>query len=196
MSDAATVLPHLVRWFESRRIVFWHDTDGQYAADLDGLDLPGVQKIRVANDEYGVKSRLLRDEPMCKFLVYRSGKVPTDTGNWLLDLELAYGVLTADRTALIAQDLGLTGEGINEVVLAQAKFFNATKRVQSLKPLLSPEDDAKRLQAKISAVVLGQREHSLLEITRTLLMENAGGFHAKFDALIDYGLDDFFWRGV
>ena len=92
MSDASTVRPHLERWFKSRRVVFWHDPDSQYAEDLDGLDLPGVQTIRVANDEFGIKNRLLHDEPTSKFLVYRSGEVPTGIGNWLLDLELAYGV--------------------------------------------------------------------------------------------------------
>src|SRR5450755_862904 len=196
MSETATVRPHLLRWFDSRRVVFWHDPDGQYAADLDGLDLPGIQMIRVANDEFAVKNRLLHDEPDSKFLVYRSGAVLSGIGNWLLDLELAYGVFTADRTALVAQDLGLAGQGIDEVVQAHEKFFNAVKRVQSLKALLGPEDDAARLRAKISAVVLGQREHSLLEITRTLLTENAKGAHAKYDALVNYGLDDFYWRGV
>ncbi len=78
----------------------------------------------------------------CKFLIYRSGQVPAGIGNWLLDLELAYGVFTADRTSLVAQDLGLTAEGIDEVVQAHEKFFNAAKRVQSLKALLNPEDDA------------------------------------------------------
>jgi uncharacterized protein (TIGR02687 family) len=197
MSDAATVRPHLERWFESRRVVFWHDPDGQYAVDVDGLDLPGVQTIRVANDEYGIKNRLLHDEPASKFLVYRSGQVPTGIGNWLLDLELAYGVFTADRTALVAQDLGLTGKGIDEVVQTHEKFFKATKRVQSLKALLSPEDDSTHLRAKMTAVLLGLKDsHSLLEITRTLLMENARGHHAKYDALVDYVLDDFYWRGV
>ncbi len=196
MSDAATVRPHLMRWFDSRRVVFWHDPEGQYAADVDSLDLPGIQAIRVANDEFAVKNRLLHDEPETKFLVYRSGRVPSGIGDWLLDLELAYGVFTADRTALVAQDLGLVGKGIDEVVHAHEKFFNAAKRVQSLKALLSPEDDAARLLAKISAVVLGQREHSLLEITRTLLSENAKGSHAKYDALVDYGLDGFYWQGV
>ena len=196
MIDAGTVRPHLERWFKSHRVVFWHDPDGQYAADLDGLDLPGVQTIRVANDEYGIKSRLLHDEPTSKFLVYRSGQVPMGIGNWLLDLELAYGVFTADRTALLVQNLGLTVQGVDEVVQAHEKFFNASKRVQSFKALLNPEDDAVRLRAKITAVVLGQREHSLLEITRTLLVENAKGQRTKYDALVDYGLDDFYWRGV
>jgi uncharacterized protein (TIGR02687 family) len=196
MSDAAAVRPHLLRWFESRLVVFWHDPDGQYAADLESLDLPGVEILRVANDEYGIKHRLLRNESEGKFLVYRSGQVPMGVGNWLLDLELAYGVFTADRTALVMQDLGLAGADADEVVRAHEKFFNATKRVQSLKALLGPDDDAARLQAKISAVVLGQREHSLLEITRTLLVENAKGSHAKYDLLVDYGLDGFYWQGV
>lgn len=196
MSDAATVRPHLLRWFDSRRVVFWHDPEGQYAADLESLDLPGIQTIRVANDEFAVKNRMLHDEPETRFLVYRAGQVPSGIGDWLLDLELAYGVFTADRTALVAQDLGLVGEGIDEVVHAHERFFNAAKRVQSLKALLSSEDDAARLRAKISAVVLGQREHSLLEITRTLLTENAKGSHAKYDALADYGLDSFYWQGV
>lgn len=196
MSDTSAVRLHLERWFEKHPVVFWHDPDGQYAADLDDLNLPGVQTIRVANDEYGIKHRLLREKSASKFLVYRSGQVPTGVGNWLLDLELAYGVFTADRTALITQDLGLTGDGMDEVVRAHDKFFNAAKRVDSLKALLHPDDDAKKLQAKLSAVVLGQKEHSLLEITRTLLTENAKELHAKYDALADYGLADFYWRGV
>lgn len=197
MSDAATVRPHLLRWFDSHRIVFWHDPDGHYDADLAGLDLPDVQTIQVANDEYRIKKQLLHDEPDGRFLVYRSGQVPAGIGNWLLDLELAYGVFTADRTALVAQDLGLTGKGIDEVVQAHEKFFNATKRVQSLKALLNPDDDATDLRAKMTAVLLGLKDaHSLLEITRALLVENAKGQHAKYEALVDFGLDDFYWRGV
>ncbi|SCL26062.1 TIGR02687 family protein [Micromonospora rhizosphaerae] len=197
MSDAATVRPHLERWFETRRVVFWRDPDGQYAADLEDLELLGVHTIRVANDEFGIKNRLLHDEPTSKFLVYRSGQVPTGIGNWLLDLELAYGVFTADHTTLVAQDLGLTGTGIDEVVQTHEKFFNATKRVQSLKARLSPEDDSTDLRAKMTAVLLNLKDsHSLLEITRTLLTENARGLHTKYDALVDYGLDDFYWRGV
>lgn len=196
MSEVSAVKPHLERWFEDRRIVFWHDLEGQYASDLDSLDFPGVTTVRVANDEYAIKNRLLHDRPHDKFLVYRSGQVPAGIENWLFDLELAYDVFTADRSSLVSQDLGLTTEGIEEVVQDHGKFFNAEQRVQSLKALLTPDDDAARLRAKMSAVVLKQKEHSLLEITRTLLSESAKGQRAKYDTLADYGLDDFYWRGV
>lgn len=196
MSETSAVRPHLERRFETQRVVFWHDPDGEYAADLDTLGLEGVQTLRVNNDEYAVKNRLLHQEPKSKFLVYRSGAVPTGIGNWLLDLELAYGVFTADRTSLVQQELGLTADDIGEVVLAHESFFRAAKRIQDLKKLLDADDDALLLQAKMSAVLLGQSEHSLLEITRTLLIENAGGADAKYGALAEHGLDEFYWQGV
>lgn len=196
MTETSAVRSHLERRFETHRVVFWHDPEGEYAAGLDSLDLDGVEIVSVANDEYAVKNRLLHMEPEAKFLIYRSGAVPTGIGNWLLDLELAYGVFTADRTSLVQQELGLTADGIGEVVKSHEKFFQVPKRVQSLKALLDPDDDADKLRAKMAAVLLRQREHSLLEITRTLLIENAGGTDAKYRALADYGLDEFHWQGV
>lgn len=54
----------------------------------------------------GVKSVILADH-VTKHLVYRSGEIPRGTSNWLLDLELAYGVFTADKTSMLQQELGL-----------------------------------------------------------------------------------------
>lgn len=196
MSEASAVRPHLERRFETQRVVFWHDLEGEYTADLETLGLEGVQTMRVNNDEYAVKNRLLHQEPTSKFLIYRSGPVPTGIGNWLLDLELAYGVFTADRSSLMQQELGLTAEGIDEIVRGRESFFLVAKRVQSLKKLLDNDDDARLLQAKMSAVLLGQGEHSLLEITRTLLIENAGGADAKYRSLAEHRLDEFYWQGV
>lgn len=196
MTEVASVKPHLERRFSDHRVVFWHDPEGQYAADLDSLELPSVTAVRVANDEYAIRNRLLHEQPNDKFLVYRSGQVPPGLGNWLFDLELAYGVFTADRSALVSQELGLTAEGIDAVVEEHEKFFNAGKRVQALKALLVREDDATRVRAKMSAVVLGQKEHSLQELTRTLLVESAKGQGTKFATLLEYGLDSFYWRGV
>lgn len=196
MGETSAVKEHLARRFDTQRVVFWHDPDSEYIHDLDALGLEGVETVRVDNNEYAVKNRLLHCAPKSKFLVYRAGSVPTGIGNWLLDLELAYGVFTADRTSLVQRELGLTADGIDEVVRTHEKFFRAAKRLQNLKTLLGPDDDADKLQAKMTAVLLGQREHSLLELTRTLLVENAAGGDAKYRALVDNGLDGFYWNGV
>lgn len=196
MSSLASVLPHLEHQFAAQRLVFWHDPDGDYADDVNALDIPGVTMVTVANDEYALKYRLLQEDPDAKFLIYRQGPIPDGIGNWLLDLELAYGVFTADRATLLRQDLGLTGDGVDAVLQEHEKFFRAAKRVQALKELLGESDDADLLQAKMCAVLLGQREHSLQELTRALLIENAHGSHSKYDALVEYRLADFHWAGV
>lgn len=196
MSETSAIRPHLERQFETKRVVFWHDPESDYSDSLEALDLAGVETIRVANDEYAIKNRLLHVAPDTKFLVYRAGPIPTGIDNWLLDLELAYGVFTADRASLMQQELGLTTDGIGAVVQSHEKFLRANKRVQSLKRLLDPNDDALLLQAKMSAVLLGQSEHSLLEITRTLLIDNANSEDTKYGALAEYGLDEFYWQGV
>jgi uncharacterized protein (TIGR02687 family) len=187
---------HLERLFEDQRLVFWHDPAAEHADRLESLELAGVEILRVANDEYAIKHQVLLEQPGSKFLVYRSGPVPSAVGNWLLDLELAYGVFTADRSSLVLQELRLTGDGISEVVHAHDTFFASSKRVERLKELVRADDNAVLIRAKMSAVLLGQREHSLEEITRSLLIENAGGTDGGYQALVEHGLDAFYWGGV
>jgi len=196
MNSLRAVLPHLEQRFESQRLVFWHDNGGEYTSEVDALDLAGITTLRVRNNEYAVKNRVLHDEPSGKFLIYRDGPVPSDTGNWLLDLELAYGVFTADWVALVRQELGLIGTEIDEVVREHEGYFRDTERVQRLKELLVADDDVDRLRAKMCAVLLDQREHSMLELTRTLLIENSRGERAKYEALVELGLDRFHWAGA
>ena len=78
MTAVASLKPHLERRFADYRIVFWHDPEGQYDSELDSLDLPGVTTVRIADDEFAVKNRLLHDQPTDKFLVaLRSALVET-----------------------------------------------------------------------------------------------------------------------
>lgn len=194
---------HLRRAFDDRAVVVWRDPDEQYVEELDGLDLDGVTVLRVHGDEFAVKHRVLRRGKGEKYLVYRPGPVPDGVGNWLLDIELAYGIFSADRGTLLAQDLGLTGSDVVDVLRAHDGFFRSAKRTSALRALLSPDDEAldgrrkaDRLRAKMCAVALGQREHTLQEIARTLLVQNARGSTAGLDALVAQGLAAFFWEGA
>ena len=116
MSSLASVLPHLEEQFRSQRLVFWHDPDGDYADELSSIYIPDVTVVTVTNDEYALKYQMRHEEPDARFLVYRQGVVPGDIENWLLDLELAHGVFTADHTALLRHELGLTGDSVDVVL--------------------------------------------------------------------------------
>jgi uncharacterized protein (TIGR02687 family) len=180
-----------------RHIAFWHDPEGEYEADLDQLEteLDGVKVIRVEHDEYAVKYRLLMEEPDQAFIVYRKGAVPEGAGNWLWDLELAYGLFTADRASIQAQDLGLP-IALQPVVAEHPKFFASTERKSRLKALLNSEDDNTKLRAKMAAATLGIKLHSYGELTRALLIEEAAESTNGYTALATYGLADFYWEGA
>lgn len=194
MTDQISIKEALESQLAAKRIVFWHDPLGEYDADLDRLDL-GVNVIRVQDNEFGVKSILLADH-VTKHIVYRSGDVPRGTGNWLLDLELAYGVFTMDKTSRLQEELGLNDPIFAPVIEQHQKFFGANNRKQALERLLSDGDDAIRVRAKMCQVLVKASGNRLTDITRELLAENAADKTAKLDDLVTFGLDQFFWDGL
>lgn len=196
MSKATSIQDHLASRFAQHRLVIWHDEEGNYAADLDSHVPPGVTVLRVENNEFSLKHRVLREDPSRNYLIYRSSPIPEGPANWLLDLELAYGIFTADRGALLRADLGLSVAGAEELIAAHDSFFASGKLVAKFKDLLRDGDDLVTVQAKMCAVVLGQKEHSFSELMRTLLVEHANGGSAGYDALVDQGLAEFHWNGA
>lgn len=196
MSNAASIHDHLAARFERHRIVVWHDPDGSFVTEVETQAPIGVAVLRVENDEFGIKHRVLRDEPGTKFLLYRHGPVPDRAGNWLLDLELAHGVFTADRSALMQADLGITAPGTDALIAEHQKFFGDVKLFAKFKTLLRPGDDLLTVKAKMCAVVLGQKEHSFSELTRTLLVQHASGDNSGYASIVKQGLADFHWGGA
>jgi hypothetical protein len=80
----------LVKLFKKHRIVFWYDEEESLRGDFESINLPEVEKVEIANNEFGLKYRLLREQPTRKFLVFKSGPQPEDRDNWLLDVQLAH----------------------------------------------------------------------------------------------------------
>ena len=107
MTDRITA--GLMRLYEDQghSIVFWYDAAGDLRAAFDAVDLPGVTKVEIANNEFGLKYRMLRQEPKGRFLLYKDGPEPPMPENWLLDVQLASAVFRADQAAIWLADLGI-----------------------------------------------------------------------------------------
>ena len=114
------------------------------------------------------------------------------------------GCLTGDRLRHLhgrqglnaSAGLGLSDPGLLPVIEQHQKFFAAKSRRQALERLLSDGDDATRLPCED---VPGARQgtgNKLTDIVRELLVENAARKTDKFDELLTYDLDQFFWDGL
>ncbi|MFO7631726.1 MAG: BREX-1 system phosphatase PglZ type A [Caldilinea sp.] len=191
MSQLCQVLSGLFHE-RNHRIVFWCDEKHELRAEFDALALPGVEKIVVANNEFGVKHRVLRQEPKRKFLIYRAGPPPAPLDNWLLDVELAHTVFRADQTALWLSELGLD-QAFAAVVAPHAEFFQSARRRAALKAMLKPDDAPRQMRMKLLAVVVAA-EPRLDDILETLLDELAAGKEEKIKLVNRCGLDGLLWE--
>jgi hypothetical protein len=154
----------LKRLFDRHRIVFWYDSARELKDQFEALTLDGVEKAEIANNEFGLKHRILRQEPKQRFLLYQHGPKPRNEENWLLDVLLAEGELRTDRAAIWLSELGL-GPEFGDLVSEHAEFFGAEKRKQALAKMLKCDNVASVLRLKMLAVCAGaeSRIDSLLE---------------------------------
>lgn len=188
----------LTKLFDRHRIVFWYDAKQELRVDFEALQLPGVEKLELTNNEYGIKYKLLREQPEQKFLLYREGPQPVDLDNWLLDVQLAHGEFRTDQVALWLSELEL-GLEFTDVVQPHAEFFQAVKRKDALKKLLKTDDTAGQIRLKMLAVCTGS-EPRMDAVVEQLLdelsvgqwsVENPGD---KFKLIQRCKLDSWFWE--
>ena len=86
--------------FDRHRIIFWYDQKQELRKYFEAVYLPDVEKVEIANNEFSLKYRMLKQEPKQRFLLYHDGAQPEDDQNWLLDVQLAHGEFRADQAAL------------------------------------------------------------------------------------------------
>lgn len=182
----------LTRLFDRHRIVFWYDVKRELRKEFETLALPGVEKITLANNQFGVKHRILREQPSRKFLLYHEGPPPPNMDNWLLDVQLASGHFRADQISLWLSEIGL-GLEFTDVVAPHAEFFQAARRREALKETLGDDDTPRQVYIKMLAVC-ALSEPRLDDVLRNLLDELAQGRDEKMRLIQRSTLADFLWE--
>jgi uncharacterized protein (TIGR02687 family) len=182
----------LAKLFDRHRLVFWDDSKQELRADFASLQLAGVEKLELTNNEFGAKHRILREQPEQKFLLYREGAQPADLENWLLDVQLAHGGFRADQAAIWLADLELD-HAFDEVVQSHIEFYQAAKRPDLLKRLLKPDDTVGHIRLKMLAVCAGA-EPRIDAVLENLLAEHADEKDDKLKLIGRCGLEPFLWE--
>ena len=177
--------------FDKHRIVFWYDPAHEFRQAFEAVALDGVEKIEVANTEFAVKHRVLRDEPKQRFLLYRDGPRPAEIDNWLLDIELAHGVFKSDQVAIWLADLGLP-ISFEEVVREHQEFFRSGRRLEKLKAIVRGDDTKAKLRQRMLGVCAGA-DGDFDTVVEALLGELAARKDDSLRLISRVGLSGFLW---
>ena len=180
--------------FQKHRIIFWYDDEKTFRKDFESVELDGVERVELNNNEFMLKYRMLREEPEQQFLVYHEGPKPEDLQNWLLDVQLAHDVVRVNQVSLWMHDVELPFD-FADVVTQHQEFFKGAKgakRGKSLQKLIAVDETKARLRQKLMAVCVGS-EPKLEAILEGLLDELAEERDEKYKLLEKCDLTATLW---
>jgi uncharacterized protein (TIGR02687 family) len=155
--------------YASHRVVFWHDADAEFVSQLDALELPGVQVLKLDHESAIKIKRQIEADLHQSWLLYSNQEAPTPDADWLLDVRLRSKSFRADTASMLLEDLGLTTLTLLPHLKLRTKFLRAKDRVERLKRLTLPGDDAEALDRKMMAVLLRTDESDALALAMRLL---------------------------
>ena len=194
--STARIQSALEKSFSRQRVVLWYDEPGEWWPEFDGVQLPGVEKVAMQNNEFAVKHRIARESPQQKFLLYfRSQARPPDTQNWLLDQLLAHGdPFSPDRASLALIEADLPPE-FKQLTAQHHEFFRSNERVARLKEWLKPDDTEREVRRKMMAVVC-RTEPSLEAMLLSLLGDQAREKQERWTHFQKFALVEEWWKDL
>ena len=192
MSDQ--VEASLRKLFQEHRVVFWYDKEKELRSEFESLNLSDIEKIEIANNEFGLKYKILRQYPKKKFLLFKDGPEPEQEDNWLLDLQLATVVFSTDQAAMVLSELGLPN-WFGDIVHKHKEFFRANSRIVSLKSLLDPKGNNIDLLMCMLAVC-AETECKFYMVVEKLLGELSTEKNDIMHLFNRLNLADFFWQQI
>ena len=194
MAATKRIKAGLLKKFERHRVVFWYDSKEDLRDEFEALELTGVEKVELDNNEFEVKYRLLREMPKEKFLLYKCGPQPPDLDNWLLDVLLTEGLFDTDQASIWLGEVGL-GIEYTDLTRDHPQYFNTAKRRDCLKTMLDESDTLAGVRLKMLAVCVGS-EPAIAAVLKSLLAEAAKERGEKIGLISSCGLATFFWGRV
>ena len=203
MSSAPVFLAALTRLFqEGHALVFWNDTGGEFATQIDGIDVEGVKVLRLDRTP-GLQAKIwIEREVGARWLVYAPFDEPEPAQDWLLDARLRSRPFSADTASIQLEELGLTTRALRDHLKARSKYLRARDRFDRVKRWVQPADTADDLDRKMIAAVARAETADpsaiLLKVFAAVVAEGGdlGARPKVLDELAAFDLEPAFWSLV
>lgn len=163
--------------FHKRRIIFWHDEDGEFAEAVDELALGSVILVKLTGkNNFAVKKLLAADDLISDYLVYDPLAYEKDhKDDWLLDIKLYSEEFRADLISIQMEELFVEPtSAMRKTMKLYAKFLNNKDRKEKLRRIGKSYQTPLGLHIDIMAVLCGL---------------NGGSAHDVIIAVLSAGLE-------
>ena len=181
---------------QERQIVFWYDDEGDFADDIDSLDLGEVKILRLERgNQFAVKRLLEREDKDSHYLIYAPFPKPVIEENHLEDVLLYSTRFYADRVSLLVHDLGLE-ESMKPLIQQYVKFFASQDRVKRFLDLNISDYTEDNLCLGMMCALCRVKSCIFEELLLQILLEESisdNNSNKYTEELTKYELLDAFW---
>lgn len=184
----------LEKIFQQHRLVFWYDDKAEMSELFESIQIPGIEKLKITNNEFSLKHKLLVENPKQSFLLYQPSAKPSDNDNWLLDLLMSNYEFHTEASSLFLQELDLPQE-FKGLIQAHEEFFGNQKRVSDLKTVLEKEDRESLIRLKMLCVIC-TCEPEWEKVLYALFTEIQKNKQDKYKAIEKFKLSEFLWQTI
>ena len=177
-----------------RKLVFWYDENGEFAEDIDTLELDNAKVLHLEKDnQFFIKHFLECEDTTTHYLVYAPFPKPDIKENHLEDTLRYSKRFYADRASLITLDLGFD-EKLKDVFQEYNKFFAGKQRRQKFYDLEIEAITKADIEIGIMSVLCKLKTSNFEEVVRVMLTEDGFDDNKYLAEFEKYGVDKAFWE--
>mgnify|MGYP002762789418 FL=1 len=179
---------------EHRKLVFWYDDKGDFAEDIDGVELTNAKVYKLTKDnQFYTKYFLEKEDTSTNYLIYAPFPKPPVTENHLEDTMLYSKRFYADRASLLSVDLGIE-EKYKPIIEKHIKFFGNKERLQRFYDLEIENFNEENILTGIMSAVCRTRTNSFDEVIRVLITEDNLTDNKYLEEFAKYDIEKEFWK--
>ncbi|MFD1363335.1 BREX-1 system phosphatase PglZ type A [Lentibacillus salinarum] len=180
---------------KKRHVVFWYDEEGDFAENIDTIELPGIRVWQVTpNNLFATKYELEKNDPVSHFLLYANMPRPNPRDDWLLDIYKTGFEFATDKITVIMRELGVTDDSLRETFKRYKAFFNNKSRLQAFRKYPVDVYTHETVDLTVLAALTKSRTNTMDDIIRTLMLKWHEGDDSVWEAIDKYGDADKFWE--
>ena len=177
-----------------RKLIFWYDADGEFADDVDALELPNAKVYHLQKDNmFRTKIFLEREDTTNNYLIYAPFPKPDVREDHLADTLRYSKEFFADRASLLMLDLGIQ-ERWKEVIQRYIKFFGNKQRTQAFYDLEIVNYNRATIEIGLMTVLCKSKLPTFEEVARCVLIDGTLEDNAILAEFEKYDLLKPFWQ--
>lgn len=177
-----------------RRLIFWYDSGAEFVSDIDTIELENAKILKLEHDnQFYIKYLLEREDASTNYLIYAPFPKPALKDNHLADTIRYSKEFFADRTSLLAVDLGID-EKYKPVLKHYIKFFAAKDRTQKFYELEIENFSKSIIETALMGVLCKTKTLSFEEILRTVIADGDIEDNEYLAEFKKYDLIQPFWK--